>query len=108
MGAARQETTMSMPCYVYASRKKPDTYVWLAERDAFDTLPAPLREMLGQLRFALELALDEKRHLPRENARQVLAHLRERGWHLQLPPENALTGANHPAYGAVLRDASQD
>jgi hypothetical protein len=31
--------------------------------------------------------------------------MRERGWHLQLPPETALAGANHPAYGATLRDA---
>lgn len=93
-----------MQCFVYASRRKPDTYLWLAQRDDFDVLPEPLRAMLGELRFALELPLDEKRRLPREDAEHVLAHLRGRGWHLQLPPENALAGANHPAYGAALHD----
>lgn len=97
-----------MQCYVYASRRKPDTYLWLAERDGFGVLPGSLRDMLGELRFALELALDTQRRLPREDAAQVLAHLREQGWHLQLPPEGALTGANHPAYGAALRDAPGD
>lgn len=97
-----------MQCFVYASRRKPDTYLWLAERDGFGGLPDPLRDMLGELRFALELQLDEQRRLPREDARQVLVHLRERGWHLQLPPEGALAGANHPGYGEPLRDITPD
>lgn len=93
-----------MHCYVYASRRQPDAYLWLAERDAFGVLPEPLRDRLGSLRFALEVQLDEQRKLPREDAERVMAHLRERGWHLQLPPEAALAHANHPAYGASLRD----
>lgn len=97
-----------MQCYVYASRRKPDTYLWLAERDGFDVLPESLREVLSELRFALELQLDAQRRLPREDTAQVLAHLREQGWHLQLPPEGALAGANHPAYGAALHDAPGD
>ncbi|MBD8879908.1 YcgL domain-containing protein [Rhodanobacter sp. 7MK24] len=94
-----------MQCYIYASRRKPDTYLWLAERDGFGVLPESLRSMLGELRFALELRLDAQRRLPREDTAQVLAHLHEQGWHLQLPPEGALTGASHPAYGATLVDA---
>lgn len=97
-----------MQCFVYASRRKPDTYLWLAERDGFGVLPDALRGMLGELRFALELQLDERRRLPREDARQVLVHLRERGWHLQLPPESALAGANHPGYGEPLRSTTRN
>ncbi|MBD8899526.1 YcgL domain-containing protein [Rhodanobacter sp. DHG33] len=97
-----------MQCYIYASRRKPDTYLWLAKRDGFGVLPESLRSMLGDLRFAMELQLDPQRRLPREDAAQVLAHLGEQGWHLQLPPESALTGANHPAYGAPLRGTQQD
>ncbi|MEW9571930.1 YcgL domain-containing protein [Rhodanobacter sp. Si-c] len=97
-----------MQCFVYASRRRPDTYLWLAERDGFGVLPEPLRGMLGELRFALELQLDEQRRLPREDARQVIAHLRERGWHLQLPPESALAATNHPGYRESLRDTTQD
>ncbi len=30
-----------MHCFVYASQRKPDTYVWLTRRDGFDLLPEP-------------------------------------------------------------------
>ncbi|MEW5833756.1 MAG: hypothetical protein B7X39_01140 [Lysobacterales bacterium 14-68-21] len=86
-----------MHCYVYASLRKADSYLWLARRDAFDLLPAELTTLLGQLRFALEVDLDENRRLPLEDARQVLANLRERGWHLQLPPADGLAG-HQPDY----------
>lgn len=87
-----------MPCFVYASIRKPDSYVWLARRDAFDVLPESLVTMLGELRFVMEVQLDEQRKLPLEDAAQVLEHLRTQGWHLQLPPQETLAIANHPAY----------
>lgn len=77
---------MSLSCFVYASRQQPDTYLWLAQRDGFDALPAPLRAMAGELRFVMALQLDETRRLPREDTATVLANLRDQGWHLQLPP----------------------
>lgn len=87
-----------MPCFVYASLLKADTYLWLAERDGFDVLPEPLALMLGELRFVMEVQLDEKRKLPVEDTLQVLEHLRVQGWHLQLPPRETLATANHLAY----------
>lgn len=91
-----------MQCFVYASRRKADTYVWLARRDGFDALPAALHDMLGELRFALEVALDTDRRLPREDPRVVIEHLRERGWHLQLPPDSTLAAGNRPNHGTTL------
>jgi uncharacterized protein YcgL (UPF0745 family) len=87
-----------MPCFVYASIRKPDSYVWLARRDAFDVLPESLVMMLGDLRFVMEVQLDEQRKLPVEDTALVLEHLRAQGWHLQLPPQETLAAANHPAY----------
>ncbi len=77
-----------MQCFVYASRQRMETYVWLRQRDAFDTLPARLRNTLGELRFVLEVDLDASRRLPHEDVATVMAHLRGKGWHLQLPPAN--------------------
>jgi hypothetical protein len=37
-----------MHCYVYASLRKPDTYVWMTRRDGFDMLPEPLVLLLGE------------------------------------------------------------
>lgn len=100
---------MSMPCFVYASARKDDCYLWLARRDGFDVLPATLVEMLGELRFVLEVQLDEQRRLPFEDATQVLLHLREQGWHLQVPPKETLAVANHPDYrhSPVSRDPDE-
>jgi uncharacterized protein YcgL (UPF0745 family) len=79
-----------MPCFIYASARKTGGYLWLAQRDDFTVLPDTLVMLLGELRFVMELTLDEQRKLPHEDAAQVLEHLRTRGWHLQVPPAETL------------------
>ena len=93
-----------MHCYIYASLRKADSYLWLAARDAFAELPVELTELLGPLRLVMELELDERRKLPHEDATQVLENLRHRGWHLQLPPAQSLAAANHLDYRHAPRD----
>ncbi|WP_250628731.1 YcgL domain-containing protein [Pinirhizobacter soli] len=92
-----------MQCFVYASQRKSNTYVWLHERDAFDVLPEPLSLMLGQLSLAMELELDDSRRLPQEDAKEVLANLAEHGWHLQIPPGDTLAVGNQH-YREALRE----
>ncbi|MFC5742560.1 YcgL domain-containing protein [Dyella tabacisoli] len=87
-----------MHCFVYASLRKADTYLWLAKRDDFNVMSESLAQLLGGLRFVMEMELSEQRRLPQEDARQVLTHLRNQGWHLQLPPKETLASANHLAY----------
>lgn len=99
---------VAMPCFVYASLRKHDSYLWLAERDAFDVLPEPLLLLLGELRFVMEVQLDEQRKLPNEDTVQVLDHLRTQGWHLQVPPQETLAAANHPAYRRELHGDRDD
>ena len=93
-----------MQCFVYASTRKSNSYLWLAQRDDFQRLPEAMVSMLGALHFVLEVQLDEQRKLPVEDAEQVLEHLRTQGWHLQLPPQETLASANHPAYGDTRTD----
>jgi len=75
-----------MQAYVYKSRRKADTYVYLREREAFGLIPEPLRTTLGPLDFVLEVALTPERKLARADAAEVRAHLAARGFHLQFPP----------------------
>jgi len=89
-----------MQCFVYASQRKPNTYVWLQTRDGFDVLPEPLTLMLGELRLAMEVELDDTRRLPQEDAKEVLANLAARGWHLQIPPGDTLAVGNQHYRGA--------
>jgi hypothetical protein len=83
-----------MHCFVYSSQRKPDAYMWLATRDEFGVIPESLSMLLGDLRFVLEVQLDEQRRLPYEDSRIVLEHLHAQGWHLQLPPQETLAAAN--------------
>jgi uncharacterized protein YcgL (UPF0745 family) len=74
-----------MLAFVYKSLRKPDTYLYLRERDAFALLPEPVRAPLGQLEFVMELALTPERKLARVDP-QVLRHnLATQGFHLQFP-----------------------
>lgn len=97
-----------MHCFVYASLRKADTYLWLARRDDFGVLPESLVLMLGDLRFVLEVELHPERRLPMEDARTVVEHLVTQGWHLQLPPSETLATANHPAYKQQTPHDSED
>ena len=78
-----------MQAYVYKSRHKSDTYVYLREREGFALLPEPLRSTLGPFDYVLELALKPERKLAREDAATVMANLAARGFHLQFPPRHA-------------------
>ena len=94
-----------MQCFVYASLRKADSYLWLARRDDFDVLSESLALLLGELRFVLEVQLDDQRKLPNEDTEQVLEHLRTQGWHLQLPPQQTLAAASHvPNHGRQQDD----
>jgi uncharacterized protein len=75
-----------MQAYVYKSRRKSDTYVFLAARDDFTRVPGPLRAQLGELQFVLEVALSPERHLAQADPEVVRANLAAHGFHLQVPP----------------------
>ncbi|MEG3193458.1 YcgL domain-containing protein [Lysobacter sp. D1-1-M9] len=75
-----------MQAYVYKSLRKAETYVYLAARDDFERVPAPIRQQLGPLQFVLDLALTAERKLARADAAVVRENLATRGFHLQVPP----------------------
>ncbi len=75
-----------MQAYVYKSLRKADTFVYLAARDDFDTIPESLRAPLGPLAFVLEVALTPERKLARGNTAQVRESLAAHGFHIQFPP----------------------
>jgi len=78
-----------MQTYVYKSLRKPDTFVYLSERDVFDVLPEVLAAPLGELQFVLEVALGPERTLAREDAEVVRRNLAAHGFHIQFPPPPA-------------------
>ncbi|MBO9717445.1 MAG: YcgL domain-containing protein [Pseudoxanthomonas sp.] len=87
-----------MQAYVYKSRRKADTFVFLAARDDFTRLPEPVRAQLGELAFVLEVALTADRRLAQSDPELVRANLAAHGFHVQFPPPAAGRGAE-PADG---------
>lgn len=76
-----------MQCFVYRSRKQPDMYVYLPQKDDFSTIPDVLVHKLGILEFALEFDLHPEKKLAKENAQDVINNINHQGFHLQMPDQ---------------------
>ncbi|HPE71809.1 MAG TPA: YcgL domain-containing protein [Candidatus Competibacter sp.] len=77
-----------MQCTIYKSRKKQDTYLYLAVKDDFSSIPDALLKLLGEPIHVMDLELDPARKLAQEDVAEVLRNLQERGWHLQVPRQD--------------------
>jgi uncharacterized protein YcgL (UPF0745 family) len=75
-----------MHAFVYRSGRKPDTYLYLREKDAFAGVPDAVRVPLGPLTFVLDVELTPERKLARADVAVVRANLERLGYHLQQPP----------------------
>ncbi len=80
-----------MKCYVYRSRRKDNTYLYLSSRDGFEPVPEALLRMFGAADFSLEFELTPERKLVIADAVEVIRQLDEQGYYLQLPPANTLS-----------------
>jgi len=74
------------------SSLKDFTYIYLSEDMQFDELPNSLREVFGEPEFVMTLELTVERKLAYEVTEQVMQNLREKGFHLQMPPTHDPTG----------------
>ncbi|MCC6136087.1 MAG: YcgL domain-containing protein [Candidatus Contendobacter sp.] len=79
-----------MPCAIYKSRRKADTYLYVAVRDDFSMIPEALLKLVGELEHVMDLDLRPERKLALEDTAEVLRNLEERGWHLQMPRREEL------------------
>ncbi|PID63512.1 MAG: hypothetical protein CSB44_01420 [Gammaproteobacteria bacterium] len=74
-----------MQCHIYRSSVREGLYVYLADPDGLDALPAPVTKQLGQAEFAMSIELTPDRKLGQENATTVIENLERVGYHLQMP-----------------------
>ncbi|MCB1751140.1 MAG: YcgL domain-containing protein [Gammaproteobacteria bacterium] len=87
----KEPTDGSINCWIYSSPRQDQMYLYLQQKDGFDSLPGELLLRFGPPRLVMELTLHSGRKLARENVLQVMRNLRERGYHLQLPPKITAT-----------------
>ena len=77
-----------MQCFVYRSRKKADTYLYISRQDDFSDIPNGLMRLFGNPEFALKFDLTPDRKLAAANAEDVINSLNQQGFYLQMPTEN--------------------
>jgi hypothetical protein len=75
-----------MQCYIYRSKKKQNTYLFLPEQDDFSGVPEALLRLFGEAEFSFEFELTATRKLVMADAAEVLRNINENGFFLQLPP----------------------
>lgn len=74
-----------MQCYIYRSSIKEGLYVYIADEDGLDKLPAPVLKQLGTPEFSMELDMTSDQKLIQEDPRAVIENLKKQGFHIQMP-----------------------
>ncbi|MCK5813484.1 MAG: YcgL domain-containing protein [Cocleimonas sp.] len=75
-----------MSCFVYRSTKNSEMYLYLPNKDQFDSVPASLIKLVGEVEFSFEFQLNTERKLLRYEASEVMRNLLDNGFFLQMPP----------------------
>lgn len=76
-----------MQCYVYRSRRKPGSYLFIPGKDDFSQIPDILLKIFGTPEFSFEFDLTPGRQLMiKAESGEVLRVIKENGFYLQLPP----------------------
>jgi len=74
-----------MQCYIYRSSIKEGLYVYIAEENGLDKLPAPVLKQLGTPELSMTLDLQPDRTLIQEDTATVMENLKTQGFHIQMP-----------------------
>lgn len=76
-----------MQCYVYRSRRKSGSFLFVPEKDNFSRVPEVLLKIFGEPEFSFDFHLDAGRKLVlKVEASEIRRVMLENGFFLQLPP----------------------
>lgn len=73
-------------CHIYRSKKTDELYLFLAKEDDFECVPEDVLKYFGIPEKSMVLELNEQSKLARSKPTEVLENLKQRGFHLQMPP----------------------
>jgi len=80
----------NMNCVVYRSKAKDLTYLYVRKEDDFSQVPESLLKMLGGLDKAMHLELHAGKKLAQIEVLELIDHLKNVGWYLQIPNRDEL------------------
>jgi uncharacterized protein YcgL (UPF0745 family) len=75
-----------MRCSVYRSSKKELMYLYVDEETGLESVPEDLLSEFGEASLVLDLELTAEKKLAKEDIIVVMQHIKEHGYHLQMPP----------------------
>lgn len=78
---------MKKICTVYRSARHEGMYLYVDKAEDLRRVPELLLKKFGKVELAMTLLLTPERKLPRQDAVQINAEIEEKGFFLQLPPQ---------------------
>jgi len=75
-----------MLCAIFRSPRRADTYLYVPHPADFAKVPEPLLETFGTPKHVMTIALTKERRLARISVTELIQHLEQSGYYLQLPP----------------------
>ena len=81
-----------MKTWVYKSSRRANTYLYVDREDDFSRIPNTLLDLMGPLDLVLEVDLASRDKLAQADINEVRSLLQERGFYIQMPPGEHVTG----------------
>ena len=82
-------------CNIYRCSSRDEMYLYIHEDKTKEDLPDDLIKLVKQLTFVMDLELTPERKLAREDVLLVMENLKEKGFHLQMPPDPLKPDLHH-------------
>lgn len=83
-----------MKCVIFRCSKKDEMYLYVPyqeqEEKLLSDLPDGLQQVTGRLEQVMELELTPQRKLARANVEEVMLSLKDKGFYLQMPPNEVI------------------
>ena len=73
-------------CSIYRSPKKEGMYIYVPKKELFEQVPDALLKQMGEPGHVMDLLLTPDRKLARVDVIEVMKHINEQGFYLQMPP----------------------
>ena len=77
---------MRLLCEIFRSSRKEEMYLYVEKSKGLAEVPEALMTQFGEPESVMTLFLSEERKLARADTAEVMAHIRDEGFYLQMPP----------------------
>lgn len=84
--AQRPAGTAALKCEVYKGARKEDTYLFVENEQALQSVPPIIQKQMGEFQWVMAIDLAERKALAAARPEDVIEGIRRQGFYLQLPP----------------------